>query len=92
MAIENRVNVRYHDGNHEKNTVQTAALPKMLREKQSAAYLGVSVSFLQKARSEGNPSGNRTQGPPFIKLNGAVYYRVTDLDAWSDSFHAQHVI
>ena len=46
-----------------------------LRVKQAAAYVGVSKSYLDKARCYGG-------GPTFVKLGSAVIYRSEDLDAW----------
>jgi predicted DNA-binding transcriptional regulator AlpA len=52
-----------------------------LNEKDTARYVGMSVSFLRRARCEGAPGG-RTPGPPFVKLGRSVRYLVSDLDAW----------
>ena len=65
--------------------------PKMLPPRQAAAYLGVSLSFLNKARSEGAP-GDRTPGPEFVKLGKSVLYRRSDLDAWHDGLEARRVV
>lgn len=46
-----------------------------LRVKQAAAYVGVSKSYLDKARCCGG-------GPTFVKLGTTVIYRSEDLDAW----------
>ncbi len=46
-----------------------------LRVKQAAAYVGVSKSYLDKARCYGG-------GPTFVKLGTTVIYRSEDLDAW----------
>jgi predicted DNA-binding transcriptional regulator AlpA len=42
---------------------------------QAAEYIGVSESFLNKARLTGD-------GPVFLKLGRLVAYDRTDLDAW----------
>ncbi|MCK0197741.1 helix-turn-helix domain-containing protein [Ancylobacter sp. 6x-1] len=47
----------------------------MLKVKDAAARLGLSVSTLNKLRM--NPGG-----PAFYKLGSAVFYDPTDLDAW----------
>lgn len=60
------------------------SLPQLLDEKQTAAYLGLSVSYLRKSRSDGGIKG-RTPAPPFLKIGGKVRYRLTDLDAWITS-------
>ena len=41
----------------------------------AAHYLGLAESTLEKARVTGS-------GPRYLKLNRAVRYRVSDLDAW----------
>jgi excisionase family DNA binding protein len=45
---------------------------------QAASYLGVSKSFLDKARIRGD-------GPTFIRIGGAVRYAIEDLDAFASS-------
>lgn len=46
-----------------------------LRVKQAAAYVGLSKSFLDKARCYGG-------GPTFAKLGSVVVYSTDDLDRW----------
>ncbi len=65
-------------------------LPCLLDEKRTSAYLGVSLSFLRKGRSEGAPGG-RTQAPPFVKIGGRVYYRVVDLEHWVSELETRRV-
>lgn len=51
---------------------------RIFDEKQAAQYLGVSRSYLQKARCQ-------KVGPPFYRLgrsNALIRYRSDDLDAW----------
>lgn len=48
---------------------------KLLTEKHLAFLLEVSVSKLQKDRVAGNP-------PPFVKVRGAVRYRIGDYRAY----------
>ena len=55
--------------------------PATMNEREAAQYVGMSIHFLQKARSEGNVIG-RTPGPPFLKIGRAVRYLRHDLDAW----------
>jgi hypothetical protein len=50
-------------------------------EFDAAKYLGISVSFLRKARMDGDRE-SRTPGPAFIKIGRAVKYTLADLDAW----------
>ena len=68
-----------------------AELSLLLDERQVSRYLGVSVSFLRKARSEGAP-GQRTQAPPFVRVGGRVYYRRVDLDAWVSGLESRRVV
>ena len=44
----------------------------------AAQYLGVSESFLNKARVTGT-------GPRFSKLGSRCFYRLTDLDSWVEA-------
>ncbi len=46
-----------------------------MRVNQAAAYVGLSKSFLDKARCYGG-------GPAYIKLGATVIYSAEDLDAW----------
>jgi excisionase family DNA binding protein len=49
-----------------------------IRVREAAEYLGVSKSFLDKARCHGG-------GPNYMKFGAAVVYSVADLDAWMTS-------
>ena len=67
------------------------AVPSLLLdEKQAASYVGVSLSYLRKACSEGNP-GDRTPAPPFVRVGGRVYYRRTDLELWVNDLETRRV-
>lgn len=46
-----------------------------IRAQQAAEYLGISKSYLDKARIYGG-------GPNFIKVGAAVIYSTKDLDIW----------
>ena len=46
-----------------------------IRVKQAADYVGLSKSFLDKARCYGG-------GPAYAKLGATVIYSTEDLDAW----------
>jgi len=46
-----------------------------LRVPQAAAYVGLSKSYLDKARMTGT-------GPAYAKLGATVIYSTADLDAW----------
>jgi hypothetical protein len=48
-----------------------------LRRREAAAYLGVSIRYLEARATDGN-------GPPFSKVGTRMtLYRVEDLDAWT---------
>jgi len=66
-------------------------LPLLMGERQAADYVGVSLSYLRKSRSEGCP-GNRTQSPNFVKINGRVFYRRTDLDTWVAGLQPRRIV
>ena len=52
---------------------------RILRTPETARYVGLSKSWLEKQRMEGG-------GPPYIKLSSrAVGYRLDDLDHWLES-------
>ncbi len=57
--------------------MRAQTLDRLLPEPQAAEHLGVSRSWLQKARCHG-------YGPAFIRLrkNGGIRYRITDLETW----------
>jgi predicted DNA-binding transcriptional regulator AlpA len=48
---------------------------KTLNVSDAAKHLGLSKSYLDKARVSGN-------GPSYIKLGRRVVYQPSDLDAW----------
>jgi predicted DNA-binding transcriptional regulator AlpA len=53
------------------------AAPRLLNVTEAAQRLGMSVSFLNKARLSG-------EGPIFIKIGTRVAYDPADLAAWLD--------
>ena len=55
--------------------------PKLINEKETAQYIGMSTAFLRQARCDGQ-IGNRTPGPPYYKIGRAVRYSIEDLDRW----------
>jgi predicted DNA-binding transcriptional regulator AlpA len=52
--------------------------PILLTPKQTARHLNLSVSWLAKRRLAGD-------GPPYVKLGGAVRYVDTSLQQWMKS-------
>lgn len=47
-----------------------------IRTQEAAEYLGVSKSFLDKARCYG------TNGPAFMRFGKAIVYSTSELDRW----------
>jgi hypothetical protein len=66
-------------------------LPLLMTEKLACRHIGVSLSFLRKARCEGTLR-NRTEAPPFITLGGRVYYATEDLCLWVKNLARKTVI
>jgi hypothetical protein len=66
-------------------------LPLLLDEKKAAEFMGVSLSYLRRGRSQGT-TGHRTPTPPFVELGGRVYYRRADLEAWVDGLASREVV
>lgn len=54
---------------------------KVVNEKEAAAYIGMSLSYLQHDRCYGAEKG-KMPGPAFVKLGRSVRYLITDLDQW----------
>jgi hypothetical protein len=74
------------------------SLPLLLDEGKAALALGVSVSFLRKARGEGigkgtlDSRGGENNAPPFVRLGGRVKYPTRDLREWAESLPRRRVI
>jgi predicted DNA-binding transcriptional regulator AlpA len=54
---------------------------RCLTEKEAANYIGMSIAFLRKDRSEGK-IGNRTPGPKYLKIGKSIRYLKDELDRW----------
>ena len=65
--------------------------PLLLKEKEAAKLLGVSLSYLRKSRCEGTRK-RKTPAPPFVRIDDSVYYRFIDINAWVDGLISQQVI
>lgn len=50
--------------------------PRLLRTKEAARFLGISIRTLEKHRTYGT-------GPIYRKIGGRVLYAVEDLQAWT---------
>lgn len=66
------------------NNPSQTPLPRTLTEAETAAYIGLSRSFLAKSRMQGHVA-DRTLAPPFIKIGNRVRYRKDDLDHWIEN-------
>jgi predicted DNA-binding transcriptional regulator AlpA len=53
----------------------------LLKEKEAAQYIAMSVAYLKQARLNGVRE-SRTAGPAYIQLGRAIRYQRNDLDAW----------
>ena len=60
---------------------RTEFLPQALSETEAARYVGMSRSFLRKARMEGNRD-QHTPAPPFLRIGRKILYLRGDLDQW----------
>jgi hypothetical protein len=65
--------------------------PRLLDEKQAAVLIGVSLSYLRKSRCEGTHH-KRTKAPPFVRVEGRIYYRVSDLRIWVETLEGRATI
>lgn len=67
------------------NTVERLKTPVgtrgLLSEADTAAYLGMSRSFLRQARMKSKLGGPH-ESPPYVKIGRSVRYCHSDLDEW----------
>ena len=59
-----------------------------LNEKEAAAYINMTTSFLQRDRCHG-VTGNRTPGPPFYRIGRRIFYKISDLDTWLEKHRVE---
>lgn len=59
-------------------------MKRSLTEKEASQYIGMSVGYLQKDRSEGKIK-TRTPGPKFLKIGKSVRYLKEELDQWLEA-------
>jgi hypothetical protein len=71
--------------------VEQSQLPLLLTENAAARFLGVSLPYLRRARSEGT-TGRKTPAPPFVRVEGRIFYRRSDLEVWVDSLAPREVV
>ncbi len=67
----------------------TSTEHRLMPERDAAAYLGLSRSYLRNARSTGALPG-RVPPPPFLRLGRLVRYERQALDEWLER-HAQRI-
>jgi predicted DNA-binding transcriptional regulator AlpA len=60
-----------------------ASIARKLSVKETAAYLSVSKSWLDKRRLDG-------KGPTYLKLGRRVVYDIADLENWTASNRRRH--
>ncbi len=53
----------------------------LLTEKQAAAFIAMSVSFLRQSRMDGKRS-TRSPAPPWVQVGKSIRYDPLDLRAW----------
>ncbi|MEP1910411.1 MAG: helix-turn-helix domain-containing protein [Sulfitobacter pontiacus] len=59
------------------NRRNTDLPPRLLRTKEAARFLGISIRTLEKHRTYGT-------GPLYRKIGGRVLYALRDLEAWTE--------
>lgn len=57
-------------------------LPRLMDQKELAAYTGKPVSWFENARWRG-------EGPPYLKLGRNVRYKAEDVEKWISESYAQ---
>ena len=59
---------------------------RVLTEKETAEYIGMSRSFLRQARMNGDRK-NRTPSPPYLRIGKrAIRYEISSLNSWLEQF------
>jgi len=54
---------------------QATRRPAVMNTRETADYVGLSESSLEKMRGT-------DRGPPFVTMDAAVRYRISDVDEW----------
>jgi|WetSurMetagenome_2_1015567.scaffolds.fasta_scaffold61484_2 hypothetical protein len=49
-----------------------------VKERDAAAYIGMSVPYLRLSRCNGG-------GPPYLRMGRAIRYDISDLDKWLET-------
>ena len=57
-------------------------MKSLLTEKETALYLGMSISYLRHGRMKNGTPGKSTDTPDFYKLGKSIRYHVLDLQRW----------
>jgi len=69
----------------EKRIEVVAVPPALMRDRDAAAYLARSPSWIRQARAEdvkAQREGREPAGPKWITIGASVFYRLADLEAW----------
>ena len=53
----------------------------LVTSKEAAKFLGMSDSWLRRSRM----ISSTEEGPPFVRIGGAVRYVIRDLEAWVEA-------
>jgi hypothetical protein len=67
--------------------LKQARWPGLMDERTAAEYVSFSMSYLRNLRhTDGRRmlAGLGPHGPPFIKINRAIRYKISDLDTWAN--------
>lgn len=62
----------------QQDSPNTVSLPRLLTQRDLAAYIGKSTAWCERARWAG-------EGPRFVKLGRHVRYRAEDVQDWLDA-------
>jgi len=60
-------------------------------EKEAAAYIGMSQSYLRQDRMNGFRA-NRTPGPHYLKIGRTIRYLKADCDKWLSDHHVLRLL
>lgn len=62
-----------------------AVRPALLKDRDAAAYIGRSPSWIRATRAadvRAQREGREPAGPKWITINASVFYRLSDLEDW----------
>ena len=87
--VSDEVSARRHGQHSQKDIValEKARWPMLMDERTAAEYVSFSMSYLRNLRhTDGQRmlEGLDPHGPPFVKINRTIRYKISDLDAWAN--------